>query len=207
MKKFFKMFTLMLFAGALVVGLVSCANNSGNDEPEELLDRNSQPFRHGIYKYDDGYTVTYLYYEYKNLYYAGNKDNEYPESQLKILKKSHSWNNVHQYCSRVDDSACEWLLEKKAFKIGWYRILTEYGQPTECIGYFENRDSCMTWMVTVINGISYRTKQFGDKPYNSMTFNELKELAHPGYSWSIVVGLPYNGSDLDRYPEAPSQSE
>ena len=72
------------------------------------------------------------------------------------------------------------LLEKKAFKIGWYRILDKYGQPTEYIGYFENRDSCMT-------------------------FNELKELAYPGYSWSIVVGLPYYGSDLDRYPEAPSQ--
>ena len=80
MKKFFKMFTLMLLAGALVVGFASCANDSSSGSPAMY----AEPviYSDGLYKYDDKYTQMYLYYEGRSVKYAGNKDTEYQAGQL-----------------------------------------------------------------------------------------------------------------------------
>lgn len=216
MKKSLKMFALMLLAGALVFGLVSCANASGSDSDlpknTEVLDRFNQQYRDGFYKYNDGNTTMYLYFEYKNLVSAGNLQDKFPSSQIEILKQSHTWSNVHQYCEKYDVSINtnaytyngKWMLgvypAEKLFKKGWYKI--KISENSEYyVGYFEIYNSSMSYAKYYLNeNAIYRTNNFTITDYYSQnTWNSfLKDFADSSYSNACFELLSEN---LNYYPE------
>lgn len=181
MKKIFKMLTLMLFAGALIVCFASCANDSSSGSPAMYAE--PVTYSDGLYEYDDKYTQMYLYYEGRSVKYAGNKDNEYPAGQLEVLKTSHNWNNVSKYCTKVNNIfTCKWLCKKfsaqKLFKAGWYSFTIS--SPDEIYeGYFESIDSPMTYTICYAENDScrYRTKTIdNNKNYSSSTWKELFDV-------------------------------
>jgi hypothetical protein len=210
---------LYLVLGLFVFGLVSCANDSSSNndalyyaalKESQQLDCNQKDYRDGWYVYRDGTTTLYLCYENKALVYAGNRNNEYTESQLKILKESHSWQNVHKYCTREDSLfACNWIWKKysaeKLFKKGWYCF--SGNKLGGRIGYFESIDSSMSYTVIVRTGGGsefYRTKKFEDNAsYDDRTWRELFSLVKSDSGGRISL----YGEELEKYPEEPSQSE
>ena len=223
MKKFLKIFALMLLAGALVFGLVSCANASGSDSDlpknTEVLDRFNQQYRDGFYKYNDGNTTMYLYFEYKNLVSAGNLQDKFPSSQIEILKQSHTWSNVHQYCEKYDVSINtnaytyngKWMLgvypAEKLFKKGWYRInISNNGE--YFAGYFENYNSSMSytfdWHYGDGNNV-YRTNNFVNNDYysNKSWDSLLKDYANTDYS---SVYFTFLSENFNAYQERPSEN-
>ena len=97
---------IYLIFGLFIFGLVSCANDSDNSSgSNKLLDMNGEEFRQGVYYYNDGFTKMYLVYALQmdgiKLLYAGTETERYPKEQENILKQSHIWENVHQYCSMI----------------------------------------------------------------------------------------------------------
>ena len=135
----------------------SCANASGSDSDlpknTEVLDRLNQQYRDGFYKYNDGNTTMYLYFEYKNLVSAGNLQDEYPSSQIEILKQSHSWKNVHQYCSRYEVSLSDgWMcnvgkIPLKFFKKGWWSFEKTAYLGGSIIVYYESHNEYPAYQV------------------------------------------------------------
>lgn len=206
MTKFLKKFAFMLLMG--IIGFASCANGSGSgsDSPEVLLDKAGESYSDGLYSYNDGTTSMYLYYEYQNLVRAGNAENEYTGRQLQILKQSHSWQSVHQYCSKVSDVyQCEWYyketLAEKEFKKGWYKFFDRYG--TQCYGYFESCDSSMTYTTVLLHTDDqyYRVRPTDTKFSVIGSYNYSSETWKKVYLADSDHRMEFQSDDLDYYPE------
>ena len=146
---------LYLILGLFIFGLVSCANDSSNNDTyvparNTATDKNGMGYRDGFYEFSDGNTTMYLYFENKSLVSAGNAQGKYPSSQIEVLKQSYSWNTVCKYCTRYEVSlnSTKWMLgvypAEKFFKKGWYEI--NISNNGACIaGYFENYNSSMSY--------------------------------------------------------------
>lgn len=192
MKKFLKMFALMFLAGALVFGLVSCANDSGSNDTyvparNTDTDKSGKAYRDGFYEFSDGNTTIYLYFENKSLVSAGNAQGKYPSSQIEVLKQSYSWNTVSKYCTRYEVSlnSTKWMLgvypAEKLFKKGWYKIKISENSNYN-VGYFESYNTSMTY--TKVNSGNYRTNTFENKiHYSNKSWDALlKDFADSSYS-------------------------
>ena len=209
---------LCLILGLFVFGLVSCANDSSSTDTyvparNTDKDKNGQNYTDGFYKFDDGNTQMYLYYENKNLVSAGNAQGKYPSSQIEILKQSYSWNTVCKYCTRYEVSlnSTKWMLgvypAEKLFKKGWYKIdISNNG--AYFAGYFENYNSSMsyTWDWHYGDGDNvYRTNNFVNNVYYSnKSWNSLlKDYANTDYSSVYFTFLRQN---FNAYQERPSEN-
>ena len=192
---------IYLILGLLVVGFSSCANSSGGDDnlPQiiEALDRDKQSYRDGFYKYSDGTTTLYLYYENKELKAAGNRENRYEYTQIDTLKQSHSWKNVHQYCSRYEVSLSDgWMcnvgkIPLNFFKKGWWSFEKTAYLGGSIIVYYESHNEYPAYQVLKKGDTFYRA------PPTSYSY------------WISSVSLKdsnpaFISEELDYYPELSS---
>ena len=209
---------IYLIFSLFVFGLVSCANDSSNNDTyvparNTDTDKNGMGYRDGFYEFSDGNTTMYLYFENKSLVSAGNAQGNYQSSTIENLKQSYSWNTVSKYCTRYEVSlnSTKWMLgvypAEKLFKKGWYEI--NISNNGACIaGYFENYNSSMsyTWDWHYGDGNNvYRTNNFVNNDYysNKSWDNLLKDYANADYSNTYFRFLSEN---FNAYQERPSQN-
>lgn len=215
---------IYLIFGLFVFGLVSCANDSSNNDTyvparNTDTDKNGKGYRDGFYEFSDGNTTMYLYFENKSLVSAGNAQGKYPSSQIEVLKQSYPWNTVSKYCTRYEISlnSTKWMLgvypAEKLFKKGWYRFNINNDAWGTIRGYFESYDSQMIytveekWSYDKNALIPFRTNNFesSNSNYSSDTWSSLlNRVINSDYFSANIYFLSEN---LEYYPEEPTQSE
>lgn len=157
---------IYLIFGLFIFGLVSCANDSSSSDSYKQssntdTDKNGQAYRDGFYKFDDGNTQMYLYYENRNLVSAGNEQGKFDSSRIEILKKSYSWNTVCKYCNRYEVSlnSTKWMLgvypAEKLFKKGWWSFEKSKVSGVPIITYYESYDKDPSYQVFGESGASF----------------------------------------------------
>lgn len=215
---------LYLILGLFIFGLVSCANDSSSNDTyvparNTDTDKNGQKYTDGFYKFDDGNTQMYLYYENRNLVSAGNTQGKFDSNRVEILKQSYPWNTVCKYCTRYEVSlnSTKWMLgvypAEKLFKKGWYRFNIKNDAWGTICGYFESYDNQMIytveekWSYNDNKGIPFRTNNFksSNGNYSSDTWSSLlNRVANSDY---FSAGIDYLSENLEYYPEESSLSK
>lgn len=202
---------LYLIFGLFVFGLVSCANDSSSNDTyvparNTDTDKNGQKYTDGFYKFDDGNTQMYLYYENRNLVSAGNAQGKFDSNRIEILKQSYSWNTVCKYCTRYEVSLrdkwmCTLYPAQKFFKKGWCKFTK--GNDTKVLGYFESYDSVMSYATIYPQTEGFRTTNFNNAAYYSDSTWQILFLQYLNTDDGAVYFL---SEELNYFKEENAQS-